>query len=60
MAVVQGLTHFVTLMMADTMRRLSTNPQQTEPYMSPVYQIEMGLVGRLLFQDPISMGIFSG
>lgn len=52
MALVQGLTHFVTLMVADTMRRLSTSPLQTEPYMSPVYQIEMGLVGRLLSQDP--------
>jgi prephenate dehydrogenase len=52
MALVQGLTHFVTLMVADTMRRLSTTPRETSPYMSPVYQIEMGLVGRLLSQDP--------
>ncbi len=52
MAVVQGLTHFVTLMVAETMRRLAMSPGATEPYRSPVYQIEMGLVGRLLFQDP--------
>jgi len=50
--VVQGLTHFVTLTLAETMRRLDTSPGATEPYRSPVYQIEMGLVGRLLFQDP--------
>jgi len=52
MAVVQGLTHFVTLTVAETLRRLDTSPSATEPYRSPVYQIEMGLVGRLLFQDP--------
>lgn len=52
MAVVQGLTHFVTLSMAETMRRIGITPAETEPYMSPVYQIEAGLVGRLLSQDP--------
>jgi prephenate dehydrogenase len=52
MAVVQGLTHVVTLTVAGTMRRLGTTPAETEPFMSPVYQIEMGLVGRLLSQDP--------
>jgi prephenate dehydrogenase len=52
MAVVQGLTHVVTLTVAGTMRRLGTTPADTEPFMSPVYQIEMGLVGRLLSQDP--------
>jgi prephenate dehydrogenase len=52
MALVQGLTHSVTLLVADTMRRLSVTPEDTIPFMSPVYQIEMGLVGRLLSQDP--------
>ena len=52
MALVQGLTHSVTLLVADTMRRLSMTPEETAPFMSPVYQIEMGLVGRLLSQDP--------
>jgi len=52
MAVVQGLTHFVTLTVAETMRRLAMSPEATEPYRSPVYQIEMGLVGRLVSQDP--------
>lgn len=51
MAVVQGLMHFVTLSMAETMRRIGTSPRQTLAYMSPVYRIEMGLIGRLLAQD---------
>jgi prephenate dehydrogenase len=52
MAVVQGLTHFVTLSMAETMRRSGISPERTEEFTSPVYQIELGLVGRLLSQDP--------
>jgi prephenate dehydrogenase len=51
MAIVQGLMHFVTLSMADTMRRTGVSPEETFPYMSPVYRIEMGLIGRLLAQD---------
>ena len=52
MAVVQGLTHFVTLCMADSVRRLSIDIEKTRAFMSPVYQIELSLVGRILSQDP--------
>ena len=52
MAVVQGLTHFVTLCMADSIRRLGVDIEKTEAFTSPVYQIELSLVGRLLSQDP--------
>ncbi len=51
MAIVQGLTHFVTLSVAETMRRAGIDPRDTTPFTSPVYQIELGLVGRLLAQD---------
>ncbi|MDO9549684.1 MAG: prephenate dehydrogenase/arogenate dehydrogenase family protein [Methanoregula sp.] len=51
-AVVQGLTHFVTLCMADTVRRLGVDLHKTGQFESPVYQIELSLVGRLLAQDP--------
>jgi prephenate dehydrogenase len=52
MAVVQGLTHFVTLCMADSVRRLGIDIEKTQAFTSPVYQIELSLVGRLLSQDP--------
>jgi len=52
MAVVQGLTHFVTLCMADSIRRLGIDINTTRAFTSPVYQIELSLVGRLLSQDP--------
>lgn len=51
-AVVQGLTHFVTLCVADTVRRLGVDLHKTGKFESPVYQIELSLVGRLLSQDP--------
>ncbi len=52
MAVVQGLTHYVTLCMADSIRRLGMDIGATREFTSPVYQIELSLVGRLLSQDP--------
>jgi len=52
MAVVQGLTHFVTLCMADSVRKLGIEIEKTEAFTSPVYQIELSLMGRLLSQDP--------
>ena len=52
MAVVQGLTHYVTLCMAESIRRLGVDIGATQEFTSPVYQIELSLVGRLLAQDP--------
>ena len=51
MAVVQGLTHFVTLTMADTIRRVGIDIKTTQAFTSPVYQMELSVVGRLLSQD---------
>jgi prephenate dehydrogenase len=52
MAVVQGLTHYVTLCMAESIRRLKIDIESTGEFTSPVYQIELSLIGRLLSQDP--------
>ena len=52
MAVVQGLTHFVTLTVAESIRRLNVDVDATKAFTSPVYAIELSLVGRLLSQDP--------
>jgi prephenate dehydrogenase len=52
MAVVQGLTHFVTLCMAESVRSLGVDIESTKSFTSPVYQLELSLVGRLLSQDP--------
>lgn len=52
MAVVQGLVHFVTLAVADAIRTSGTDLEKILSVMSPVYRIEMGLIGRILGQSP--------
>jgi prephenate dehydrogenase len=51
-AIVQGLTHFVTLCMAESVRKMGIDIAKTRAFTSPVYQIELALAGRLLSQDP--------
>ena len=51
MAVIQGITHFSTLCMAGAMRTLGTDIAEALAATSPVYRIQMDLVGRLLAQD---------
>jgi len=51
MAVIQGLTHFVTLAKAEAIRRTGTDVAESLRFTSPIYRIEMGLVGRILAQD---------
>jgi prephenate dehydrogenase len=38
--------------MAESIRRLGVDIRTTQEFTSPVYQIELSLVGRLLAQDP--------
>ena len=56
MAVIQGLTHFGNLCMADAIRRTGTDLATALGATSPVYRIQMGLIGRLLSQDPTLYG----
>ncbi len=51
MAVIQGLTHFATLCAADTIRRAGVDVEESLAFTSPIYRIQMGLIGRLLAQD---------
>lgn len=52
MAIVQVLTHAATLSLAEGMRLLGTDLSRAREFMSPVYRLELGLIGRLLGQDP--------
>lgn len=51
MGVVQGLVHFTTLCVAETIKNTKIPLKSLIPVMSPVYRIEMGLIGRILGQD---------
>jgi prephenate dehydrogenase len=56
MAVIQGLMHFSTLVVAETMRDIGAAPKDLLRYQSPIYQIETGIIGRILGQDAALYG----
>lgn len=51
-SVVQGLTHFAYITIGTTLNRLSFNVKESRKFMSPVYDIMLDFVGRILGQNP--------
>jgi prephenate dehydrogenase len=51
MAIVQALTHFATLALAGAMKRSAVDLDRVLSFTSPVYRIELALIGRILGQD---------
>jgi len=52
MAVIQGLTHMLTVCLGRLLQKLDMNPKEAIFYSTPVFRINMDLIGRLLSQDP--------
>ncbi len=52
MGLVQGMTHFMLISAGMTARDLGLNLQDTRDFSSPVYQLAIDLIGRILGQDP--------
>ncbi len=52
MAVIQGMTHFSTLAVANAMKELGIDIKESLQYTSPIYKLRMDMVGRILNQDP--------
>ena len=52
MAVVQGLRHFVAFAFGDFLYRNNVNISRTLELSSPIYRLELGMIGRLFAQDP--------
>lgn len=52
MAVVQALTHFAYISIASTLRSLEFDVARSRRFMSPVYEIMIDFVGRILAQSP--------
>jgi len=52
MAVIQGLTHMLTVCLGRLLQKLDMNPKEAILYSTPVFRINMDLIGRLLSQDP--------
>ncbi len=52
MAVVQALTHFAYIGIGATLKSLDFDVQKSRKFMSPVYEIMIDFVGRILDQNP--------
>ena len=52
MAVVQALTHFAYISIGSTLRSLDFNVAHSRRFMSPIYEIMIDFVGRILAQSP--------
>jgi prephenate dehydrogenase len=52
MAVVQALTHFAYIGIGATLQALDFDVEKSRKFMSPVYEIMIDFVGRILDQNP--------
>lgn len=53
MAIVQGLRHFAAFAFADFLFRHQVNLGRTLELSSPIYRLELGMIGRLFAQEPV-------
>jgi prephenate dehydrogenase len=51
MAVVQGLTHFLSITLGRTLQKLNLKPQEALKVATPVFRTQLDLIGRLFAQD---------
>lgn len=52
MCAVQILRHFSIMVLGDSLKELGITVEDTEPFMSPAYQLQSSLIGRLFDEDP--------
>ncbi len=52
MGIIQVLTHFSTMVMGKALERSGATLEETLQFMSPIYRVELAMVGRLFAQDP--------
>jgi chorismate mutase/prephenate dehydrogenase len=52
MAIVQTLRHFATFAFGQFLTRRKVDIHRTLEFSSPIYRLELGMVGRLFAQDP--------
>jgi prephenate dehydrogenase len=52
MAVVQGLTHFAYISIGKTLKDLNLDVRRSRQFASPVYELMLDMIGRIIGQDP--------
>ncbi len=53
MAVVQGLTHFAYISIGKTLQELNINIKDSRRFSSPLYELMLDIVGRIIGQNPL-------
>ena len=51
MAVVQGLTHLLTVAMGRTLEKMTLSPESARNVSTPIFRVNLDFIGRLLGQD---------
>jgi len=52
MSVIQGLTHFTYISIGYTLKNLNFNVKESRKFASPIYNLMLDIIGRILSQDP--------
>jgi len=52
MAIVQGLTHYTYISLGKTFRELGFNVKESRKFSSPIYDLMLDMIGRIVGQDP--------
>ncbi|MCS4541008.1 MAG: prephenate dehydrogenase [Euryarchaeota archaeon] len=52
MAIIQGLTHFVYIATASTLKRLGIDIKESRKLMSPIYELTLDIIARIAGQNP--------
>ncbi|AEF95668.1 prephenate dehydrogenase [Methanotorris igneus] len=52
MGVVQGLTHFAYISLGATLKELGVNIKESRKYASPIYELMIYIIGRIIGQNP--------
>ena len=52
MAIVQSLTHFISICFANTLKKMDTHPKDLFNTSTPVFKVYSDILGRLFAQDP--------
>jgi len=51
MAVIQGLTHFTTVVMGRTLQKMNLSSESLLPLSTPLFRVQLDFIGRLFGQD---------
>lgn len=52
MSVIQGLTHFTYISIGYTLKNMDFNVRESRKFASPIYNLMLDIIGRILSQDP--------